>query len=411
MEQADISNLRTKKEGTVTFYTFDPERFSDSGMTLKKNMPVFYNPIQELNRSISLIAFLTFQTTNIDEKQENYYVCDCMAASGIRTLRLKQFLKQGTIFIVNDLNPLALEMIKHNAKLNTITLDDSIQIHNKDANYLFQYLRHEKQLPSIIDIDPFGSPNIFVENALYALRKNGLLALTATDTAVFFGVRKEACVKKYNSKPLRSTFLKEVGLRILLYFTATRAHPLNKAIHPLISLSFNHYVRLFIQIESGLEKVNQNLRNFGYILWCPHCDWRDSVSMNIFQIPQTCPQCHQRIQYGGPMWIGKLHDTEFIEQCQKNCEDVPKEVIPSKKKILKVLDMIRTEDKYPLGYYEIHKICDKLNISVVSRKLILKTIEEHGYSGQETHINPRAIKTDMPLEELKEILIQLAKDI
>ena len=34
-----------------------------------------------------------------------------------------------------------------------------------------------------IDLDPFGSPNIFLDSAVKRLGRNGILAVTATDTA------------------------------------------------------------------------------------------------------------------------------------------------------------------------------------------------------------------------------------
>lgn len=432
MTEIDWSELDKKQEGEIFFYSYDPKKFSNKGKALKKNMPVFYNPVQEINRSISLLVFKQFseqlhklkleEHKKEEHKGENYkeeqkerekstfdavIICDVMAASGIRTMRLKQFLSDNVHFFVNDLNPLALNVIKANAKLNSIEIDNKITLFNQDANYLFNQLRNTRSRPDIIDIDPFGSPNIFIENAVNCINEGGLLALTATDTAVFFGVRKQACRKKYNTKPLHSTFLKEVGLRILLYFVATRAHLFNKGIIPMMSLSFDHYIRIFIQLKSGRIQVNENLQQIGYVLWCPECDWRTTIPNDLRKFTAICPHCGGKVDYGGPLWIGNLHNQEFVNKTEEIASRSPKSTIPSKKRILKVLKFAKNEDNFPIGYYEIHKLCDKLNLPTTSREKIIQEIEKNGYQAQQTHINPRALKSDIPIELLVKILQKL----
>ena len=211
---------------------------------------------------------------------------------------------------------------------------------------------------------------------------------------------------KYNV----TSFLKEVGLRILLYFVATRAHPLNRSIKPLLSLSFDHYVRLFVQIGYGKKSINQNLSNIGFIYWCPKCDWRSTSNLNPMKNFTECPNCDANIQYGGPLWLGKLHNQEFIDECETHAQEVSKDILPSQKKILKVLNITKYEDNFPIGYYDIHKLCDLMNISVSSMAKILLSIKNTGFNAALTHINPKAIKTDIPLLELKDILKNLAKN-
>ncbi|MHA2000753.1 MAG: hypothetical protein ACTSVU_01520, partial [Promethearchaeota archaeon] len=278
---------------------------------------------------------------------------------------------------------------------------------NEDAIFLFAKMRKNRNFQTIIDIDPFGTPNVFIDSAIQATRNHGMLAITATDTMVLFGVKSDACFRKYNTKSLRSTFLKEIGLRILLYFTAIRAHPHGKHIKPLLSLSFDHYIRVFVQINRGKEGVKENHKNLGYVLWCPTCDWRQTIDLDITKSHESCPLCHGKLVFGGPLWIGNLHDKEFVQECNKALDQSELTEIPSKKRLQKVLLTVENEDKFPVGFYDLHKICDKLGISVKKTSIILDNIREAGFQAGLTHIEHRAIKSNIPIEKLKQILLLL----
>ncbi|QEE15375.1 tRNA (guanine(10)-N(2))-dimethyltransferase [Promethearchaeum syntrophicum] len=409
-----FQQLIINEEGGIRFYSFDSKKFSNTGVALKKSMPVFYNPIQEFNRSITLIAYKAFQ--QISESDKNFEIlkiCDSMAASGIRSIRLFKFLNKHVQIIANDLNPLALKIIQKNLALNSdIITKSDIELLNQDAHFLFEDLQNKRNYQSIIDIDPFGTPNIFIESAIKAVFLEGLIGITATDTAVLFGVRPSACLRKYNIKSLRSTFLKEVGLRILLYYAASRAHPHMNYIEPMLSFSSDHYIRVFIRIHKGKTGINKNYKNSGYIFWCRKCDWRMSIGMDLHEASFFCPICQSKVDYGGPLWIGSLNNPEFVTECIRTLENSEISVIPSKKKILKILNIILSEDKFPPGYYDLHKICDMLGISVAKKtELILESIRNLGYNAARTHIEPRAIKSNIPIEQLKKLLIDFHKKI
>jgi tRNA (guanine26-N2/guanine27-N2)-dimethyltransferase len=407
--EASIADLIIKNEGEIRFYTFDSRKYADKGTALKKSMPVFYNPIQEINRSISQVVYLTFQQMMQDNEHFSpFTICDSMAASGIRSLRLLKYLNSPISIIANDLNPLALKIIAKNCELNSIS-SENLELTNENAMFLFAEMYNERIYPSCIDIDPFGTPNIFIEPALRAVQLRGLIGITATDTAVIFGVKPTACARKYNLRSLRSSFLKEVGLRLLLYYTAIRAHPYMNYIEPQISLSFDHYVRIFVRVFKGKGGVNKNLANSGYMLWCPKCDWRKSINLDFreSQISNPCPMCGAKIDYGGPLWVGPLHNKEFVEKTTTVLNESTLTQIPSKKKLLKVLSTIVDEDVYPPGYFNIHKICDNIGVSVRKTSLIIQKIHDLGYIAGLTHIEPRAIKSNIPIDKLKEILVVL----
>jgi tRNA (guanine26-N2/guanine27-N2)-dimethyltransferase len=412
-----LSELEILEEGDIKLHCFPLKKAKEKGTALKKSMPVFYNPVMIMNRDITLIAYKAFQQKFYPHQDHTFSITDSMAASGIRTLRLYKFLNEPFEIIANDLNPLALKLIKQNLELNGIqnALGENqfkkIILHNLEANFLCASNINSRNYQAIVDVDPFGTPNIFIEPALRSLGIPGLLGITATDTPVLFGIRRDACFRKYNIRPLRSTFLKEVGLRILLYFTAIRAHPHMDYIDPFLSFSSDHYIRVFVRINKGQIGVDQNYSNFGYMLWCPACDWRDTGNLDFRKISLKCPHCNAKINYGGPLWIGKLHNDEFLNECEEILETTEQKIIPTKKKLLKILKMMKEENDLPPGYYDLHKICDRETIPIARTSTIMEKIQEKGYKVSRTHIEPHGIKSNIDIVQLKEILSILSKNI
>ncbi|MHA1612268.1 MAG: hypothetical protein ACTSYU_09485, partial [Promethearchaeota archaeon] len=325
------------------------------------------------------------------------------------SLRLALFLADPFEIFANDLSSLALSIIEKNIELNSIT--NHIKTSNLDCNLLMSEWGSSHRFSHIIDLDPFGTPNYFIPNAVRSVSYGGLLGVTATDTPVLFGVRPSACLRKYNVTALRSSFCKEVGLRILLHYIAKQAHPWMRYIEPVMSLSFDHYVRVFVRIKKGKDGISRNFNDFGYILWCPHCDWRDSIHLNILDASSQslCPVCNSKVKFGGPMWIGKLHEDDFVKKCSEIAQNSTKQTIPSIKRIIKTLKYLPNENQMPLGYFNVHKLCDSLQISVSSMEKIEKAIKVEGFGFARTHIEPHAIKSNIDISTLSRILHSLSK--
>jgi hypothetical protein len=70
--------------------------------------------------------------------------------------------------------------------------------------------------PFQVDLDPYGSPSVFLDSAVQSITEGGLLMCTATDMAVLCGNNGEVCYSKYGAYPLRGKYCHEMALRILL---------------------------------------------------------------------------------------------------------------------------------------------------------------------------------------------------
>jgi len=108
----------------------------------------------------------------------------------------------------------------------------------------------------VIDLDPYGSAHPFVPSAIAAIQNGGLLCVTATDMAVLAGAYGEVCYTKYDAVPLKAPFIHEQAIRILLNFISKAAAKEKKYIEPLISLSIDFYLRVFVRVCNGAAGAN-----------------------------------------------------------------------------------------------------------------------------------------------------------
>jgi tRNA G26 N,N-dimethylase Trm1 len=104
-EEIPFEELVEAVEGEVKFLTFPPSKYTGNqrGTALTKSMPVFYNPVMMFNRDLTLIVYRAFQKLYSNEpKFQTLSICDSMAASGIRAMRLLKFLKEPISLLAND---------------------------------------------------------------------------------------------------------------------------------------------------------------------------------------------------------------------------------------------------------------------------------------------------------------------
>jgi tRNA (guanine26-N2/guanine27-N2)-dimethyltransferase len=136
--------------------------------------PVFYNPVMELNRDVSVLAFQAYQRL-VDREIS---ICDPLTGSGIRGVRFAAEIHGVSKVVVSDINERSFKLAQHNVRLNG--LEDLVTVEHKDANCLLSCHGAPHRRFDIVDVDPFGSPVPYLDSAVRALRNKGLLAATAT---------------------------------------------------------------------------------------------------------------------------------------------------------------------------------------------------------------------------------------
>ncbi|MEK6858169.1 MAG: tRNA (guanine(10)-N(2))-dimethyltransferase, partial [Nanoarchaeota archaeon] len=176
--------LKQTTEGKAKILVYSAEKISSE-------LPVFYNPVMKFNRDVSVALLKALG-------RKDLIIADIMAGSGVRSIRFFKELPKRMIkeLHVNDSSADAVKLIKKNFKLNKIK-SKNVFFANKEANKLLL----EIGKADYIDIDPFGSPNYFLDSACKKLADKGILAVTATDTSALSGTYPEACLRKYWAKP------------------------------------------------------------------------------------------------------------------------------------------------------------------------------------------------------------------
>jgi tRNA (guanine26-N2/guanine27-N2)-dimethyltransferase len=364
--------LKKIQEGKVEIFTAEGKIFDAS---------VFYNPEAELNRDISIAALQIFQR----EFKDKITICDALAATGIRGLRYAKEVSGIKKVILNDKNPLAVKLIRKNIKENK--LSRKCDAKNEDANLLLR-----KNVFIAIDLDPFGSPNIYMDSAARSIYHKGFLAVTATDQSALCGTYPEACLRKYGIKPIKTEFYNELGIRILISFIILTLSRYDRAFIPLLSLSNRQYFRVFGKIEHA-GKISDLLKDFGYLNYC-------SCGNREFGIKEKC-FCGKNFKICGPIFLGKINDKKF---CKNVLNDLRKRNFRMKKEEEKLLRLIIDEADMPAFYYDLHHLAKVFKTEPPKMEILIKKLKSKGFKASRTHFCPTAIKTDASYEKFHKLI-------
>jgi len=360
--------------------------------------PVFYNPVMELNRDIAVLALQAYQRIVGYEVS----VCEPLAGCGIRSVRFGVEVEGIKSIVAGDISFNAVKLALLNAQMNK--LQDRIKVRHSDANRLLGVYASPRKRFDIIDIDPFGSPIPYVDSAIRALRNNGLIALTATDLAPLCGVHSKACIRKYGGKPLRTEYCHELAVRLLAGSLVMTAAKRDISVNVLFSHSTDHYIRLYATIKYGAEEADASIKSMGYVLHCFKCFHRE-LARGIFNIwhDQKCSECGSKMDFAGPLWLGKLADKRF---CDFIAEENSRRCLRLKTWIEKGVALIGNEVDAHFTYYVVDKMCDAFNLPVPSVKKVAKTLEKEGFQAVFTHFSSKGVRTDAPAGKVKEALLK-----
>lgn len=343
-----------------------------------KDSEVFFNKEMLHNRDISEIAGKVFRK-QIDV--DNFMVCDPLAGTGIRGFRYSGIADD---LVINDANPEAVESIEKGLEANSI----DAKVSNLNANVL---LSKNHNRFHIIDIDPFGPFTNFLDSTARAANHQGFVGLTATDNAAPAGSYPEVCRRRYSSKPFKSSFMHEIGLRIYIKTVFENFARFDKWFDPKICFHERHYSRVMGRVTESKQRTNQATENIGYLSFCPSCRWRK------FERTRECPVCDSETQIAGPLWTGKFVDQRFTE---KMLEEMPEEWEDSRE----LLELVHGEAEILTPFYDIHELSSNLDVQVPRRDKVIEKIREKGYPVARTHFEPTGFRTDAPINDVKEIV-------
>jgi tRNA (guanine26-N2/guanine27-N2)-dimethyltransferase len=349
--------------------------------------PVFYNSAMKLNRDMATLVLQAYQRT----VKRDTHVSEPLAGCGVRGIRFAKEVDGIQAVQMNDINPEAYKMAQHNIQLNKVA--DRVSIFKEDANlFLGQHAAPYKRF-DYIDIDPFGTPVLYLDSAIRALRNGGMLALTATDLAPLCGVYPKAALRKYGGLPLRTEYCHEIALRLMLGNLATTAAKYEMGMKAVFSHSSDHYVRAYVLLSYGAKKANHSIGNMGNILHCFSCFHREPVTRFAPTVKEFCRVCGSPLKSAGPLWLGNMADSGMCELMER---EVASRTSVHWARLAKVLTLIKQEADAPITFYVVDKICDKINISVPPLKKVIEYLKNMNFTALPTHFHTRGLKTTAP---------------
>lgn len=354
------------KEGSVNFQVSKADIPS-------REMPVFYNPVMAFQRDLNIILLKSLN-------KKDLFMADLLAGSGVRSLRFLKELDCVKSVVVNDANPKAYKLIKKNIK------NKRAIITNKNANIVL----YDFPTFDYVDIDPFGSPNTFLDVSIQKLARNGVLAVTATDTAPLSGTYSSACLRKYWAVPLRNELMHEIGLRILVRKIQLVGAQYDKALTPIFCHSTEHYLRVYFECKKGKKLVDIVLKSHKFFHYCNSCLNRFVSDKNI----EFC--CSKKMSTAGPLWTQSLWDKDLVKKMIKH--DVHKNF----------LETIYEESKIStVGFFDTHKFAKKLSIIVPKIDLLIKNLQSKGFLASRSHFNPIGIRSNCEVKDFVKIIKSL----
>ena len=404
---------------------------------------VFYNPVQEFNRDLSVLVLRTFLKHNVwhHKKEERHVlgrggmkVLDALSASGLRSIRYAKELgpcaKVVKTIVANDLSSAAVNLIKRNVEANGV--QDKVECSHSDAiDLLHSSSRTFDDRFHVIDLDPFGSGAKFFDAAVRSIGEAGLLMVTCTDTAVLCGNAGDTCFARYGSMSLRADFCHEAALRIILRSLEQHAGVYGRHIKPLLSVSVDFYVRLFLQVFTSRAETQKSASKLSQVFLCRECKTPELNTLGTCEIKDPsqqgptnlkkflykpskllvgnkCEICGGSYSLGGPIWSHPMHDTSFLSLLKQEL-DVPEieNDFVTFRRLQGVVHMCCEELDVPL-FHSIDNITSVLRIKMPRASEIMSALANEGYKVSLTHTRQGGLKTNAPKSTVWDIFCQIA---
>ncbi|KAK2195574.1 bifunctional S-adenosyl-L-methionine-dependent methyltransferase superfamily/tRNA methyltransferase [Babesia duncani] len=282
-----------------------------------------------------------------------------------------------------------------------------------------------RNIVDVIDMDPYSSASGFLDAAVACVKSGGILFVTSTDMPTLCGNNPLVSFYKYGGSSIKAPFCHEMSLRTLLYAIATSAARYQRIIEPLVSCSADFYVRVFVRIKYNPMECKRLASNAGLVLMCRQCDGYTIQRLGEYSDPKqnptsldkniqgTCAECGGRIKIGGPIYLGKLHDADFVSRCLEIAKDTETQLpgITTSKKIIGILTSIseEIESEDAVLYYKIPQLCKRWNLTTLSPVVFKNALEKLGYITSHFHRDPQTLKTNAPLKAIMDIIRTHAK--
>lgn len=449
---------------------------------------VFYNPVQQYNRDLSSLAIrayteicleegalkrnkqpvgsskiphkeekqnaikehqakeqLTTQNSDAEEEVSEgnsrkpfARLLEALSASGLRAIRYSKEVPLLQHIVANDLSSHAVKSIQLNCDYNKTT-----NVKPQEANAI-THMANSPSAYHIIDLDPYGTVAPFIDSAINAAKNGALLLITCTDLGVLAGNGyPEKCYSLYGGVNVWGDATHESALRLVHGMIARTAAKYGVSIEPVLSLSIDFYVRVFIRVWHKPIKVKELMAANEVVVKCSGCHSTITQPLGKMTPPDDkgrrkyglakvqsgisdhCNYCGYTNHICGPMWGGPLHSKKFIDRILKLVDEEESKKAPNEttygtlKRVRGMLTMAKNElGNSESSEHDIHDSQFYFTTTTISRvlKIPAPSLEDFcaalgnlGYNASLTHAASNSIKTNASWNVIWYIGQQFAK--
>lgn len=343
--------------------------------------PAFFNPRAMRTRDLAVRACGAHLETFGGPKT----YLDAMAGTGARGMRMARELDFEMVYI-NDANPEAVSLARDGAAINGL---DNVSFSEKEACRFLSDHSTRGGRGAVVDMDPFGSPAPYLDCAIRATIHGGLLAVTATDLQVLGGLHNDACRRIYGGVPVRTCYMAETAIRLILGCISSVAGRLGKGISPLYAESHMHYYRVYAKLLRSPGKCQ-----IGCLLHCPSCGHRQASA----DPAESCSRCGKAVLVAGSLWIGNLFDAEFVKRMIL-CD----QTIQPGGAYSPILEKCLGEADMPAAFYTLDEIASRIRSGPPKMVQMVHGLLDAGFTASATSFSFTGFRTDADIGSICDI--------
>lgn len=367
-----------------------------------------------------------------------FTLLEALSATGLRSIRYAKELPHIKYVIANDLSPTAVAAMNRNITINDlvdttegvgdpsqppIIIPGKVRINEGDACSLMYNHREEKNRVDVVDLDPYGTAAPFIDAAVQCVKDEGLLCVTCTDLSVLATTNyPEKCFSNYGGVPVKAEYCHEAALRLVLHSLSTSAARYGRYITPLLSLSIDFYVRVFVRVATAPLEVKKTLTKTSTIYVCSSCqsfheqplgkavekkhettgnsNWSFKTQAGP-SVPEKCPECDSVLHVAGPMWSGPLHDPSFIGRMLDHLESNQSNYGTAVR--MKGMLTVAKEELPTLFYFTPAKVSSFFHCNTPSLDDVASALLHAGHRISRSHACPGSLKTTATRHDLHDV--------
>lgn len=183
----------------------------------------------------------------------------------------------------------------------------------------------------------------------------------------------------------------EAGMRILARKVQLIGTQYDKALYPVLSVSTDHYYRIFFKCAQSHTDVHNVLAQHKYMHICTTCDEFTTSTEN----QGTCAVCNENVAVAGPMWTGNLHDSKLAAS---TVDYASKFTAKEYREVNTVLASILEESRLDIvGCYDLHRLASSHKIQPPRRDEVVAIL---GSEAVRTQYQGHFIKTTLSKEKI-----------